>query len=93
MSAREKLFHLIAEVSGDGSRPWCDEARRILDTHRTEVLGEAAGLLQARAAKYPARRIFAAGLRHGALMLAKAAMGKTSPADDTAAAVTEEVTP
>jgi hypothetical protein len=42
MSAPEELFHLIAGVSNDGSRPWCDEARRILNAHRAEVLREAA---------------------------------------------------
>lgn len=41
MSASEEMFHLIAGVSNDGSRPWCDEARRILDAYRAEVLAEA----------------------------------------------------
>ena len=50
--------------------------RDALDAHRTEVLNEAAEILRARAAQYPTRRIFAAGLRHGALALAKAAMGR-----------------
>ncbi|MFM9629432.1 hypothetical protein ACKI10_17615 [Streptomyces galilaeus] len=50
--------------------------RDALDAHRAEVLNEAAGILRARAAQYPTRRVFAAGLRHGALALAKAAMGR-----------------
>ncbi|MFD1274922.1 hypothetical protein ACFQ51_35135 [Streptomyces kaempferi] len=41
MNARDELFHLIAGVSNDGTRPWCDEARRILDVYRAEVLAEA----------------------------------------------------
>jgi hypothetical protein len=45
MSASEELFHLIAGVSNDGGRPWCDEARRILDEHRAEVLREAAAFV------------------------------------------------
>ena len=47
MSAADEMFHLIAGVSNDGSRPWCDEARRILDEHRVEVLGKAIGRLRA----------------------------------------------
>lgn len=47
MSARDELFHLIAGVSNDGTRPWCDEARRILDAHRAEVLAKAIGRLRA----------------------------------------------
>lgn len=41
MSARDELFHLIAGVSNDGTRPWCDETRSILDTYRAEILAEA----------------------------------------------------
>lgn len=57
------------------------EAYRLAHNYRAEVLDEAAGMLRTRAAQYPNRRIFAAGLRHGALALAKAAMGqgKSSP--------------
>ncbi|MGW0837093.1 hypothetical protein [Streptomyces prunicolor] len=40
MSAGEELFHVIAGVSNNGSRPWCDETRRILNSHREEVLAE-----------------------------------------------------
>ena len=50
-----------------------------LDALVAETRNEDAALLQERAARYPSRRIFAAGLRHGALMIAKLAMGKTSP--------------
>lgn len=45
-----------------------------------EVRNEDAAILRQRAAHYPTRRIFAAGLRHGALLLTKTAMGKSSPA-------------
>ncbi|MFJ4926900.1 hypothetical protein [Streptomyces sp. NPDC088736] len=41
MSARDDLYHVIAGVSNDGTRKWCDETRRILDAYRAEVLAEA----------------------------------------------------
>ena len=52
MSASEEMFHLIAGVSNDGSRPWCDEARRILDAHRAEVLAEVTAWLVKKAREF-----------------------------------------
>jgi len=49
-----------------------------LDALVAETRNEDAALLQERAARYPSRRIFAAGLRHGALMIAKLAMGRST---------------
>lgn len=77
MSARDSFHALFGALDEQAEA----ELNRRLDAHRAEVLNEAAGILRARADQYPSRRIFAAGLRHGALALAKAAMGrgKSSP--------------
>lgn len=52
-----------------------------LDALVAEVRNEDAATLRRRATQYPTRRIFAAGLRHGALLLAKKAMGKDTPGE------------
>lgn len=83
MNARRKLIAALSEDSMGGIATLSDveHAEQLVDAFRAEVLNEAAAILQDRAAQYPTRRIFAAGLRHGALRLAKEAMGRTSPAD------------
>lgn len=53
-AARDWLFHLIAGVSNDGSRPWCDEARLRLDAHRAEVLAEGAEAIDVKQDEYEA---------------------------------------
>jgi hypothetical protein len=81
MSARERL-QLMVRMDAGSMTVWSEaEVSNALDAYRAEVLNEAAEILRARAAQYPTRRIFAAGLRHGALALAKAAMerGKCNP--------------
>lgn len=66
----EAILSGLASVRG-----WSDEAAEsVRDAYRAQVFNEAAAILQDRAAQYPTRRIFAAGLRHGALRLAKEAM-------------------
>jgi hypothetical protein len=79
VSARDEAVEMIRRICP--AHLSADEYGRILaekfDAHRTEVLNEAAEILRARAAQYPTRRVFAAGLRHGALIVAKAAMGRT----------------
>lgn len=82
MNARDEIAYLLwtAMPSSDDAEAKAT-AEQLLNAYRTQVLNEAAEILRARAAQYPTRRIFAAGLRHGALALAKAAMGrgKSSP--------------
>lgn len=75
MSARDELIEIVTRdpESSGGDSVWATD---LVDAYRTEVLNEAAEILRDRAAQYPTRRIFAAGLRHGALALAKAAMGR-----------------
>lgn len=79
MSARGEAVEMIRRVCPPHLS--ADEYGQILaekfDEHRTEVLNEVAATLRARAAHYPTRRVFAAGLRHGALIVAKAAMDRT----------------
>ena len=79
MNAREDIVAGLRQVDDGTVGDLTPE--ELLDAHRAEVLTEAAGILRDRAKQYPTRRVFAAGLRHGALALAKAAMGrgKSSP--------------
>lgn len=84
MSARARIhamFHL-----GETAETELDTR---LDALVAEVRNEDAATLRARAAHYPTRRIFAAGLRHGALLLAKAAMGRNTSETATAPAFFE----
>ena len=77
MNARARVHALLPILDSPADAETREtEMDHRLDAYRTEVLNEAAGILRARAAQYPTRRIFAAGLRHGALALAKAAMGR-----------------
>jgi len=80
MSARRQIIAALSEDSYGGIATLQDveHAEQMVDAHRAEVLEEGASLLRERAAKYPSRRVFAAGLRHGALILVKAAMGKST---------------
>jgi hypothetical protein len=71
MSARDDLVYRITRHCS------AETADQLLDAYRAEVLNEAAEILRGRATHYPTRRVFSAGLRHGALIVAKAAMGRT----------------
>jgi hypothetical protein len=74
MSARRQI---IAALSEDSMGGIATHAEQLVDALVADVRNEDAALLRDRAARYPTRRIFAAGLRHGALILAKAAMQRT----------------
>jgi len=69
-SARDALFGFVQAGAEEADLPSFAAA---VDAYRAEVFDEAAALLRNRAASYPTRRLFAAGLRHGALRLAHAA--------------------
>lgn len=89
MNARDEAVEMIRRICP--AHLSADEYGQILaekfDAYRAEVLAEAAEILGARAAQYPTRRVFAAGLRHGALTLAKAAMGRGKSSRQAADAI------
>jgi hypothetical protein len=83
MSARDELIEIVSRdpQSSGGDSVWATD---LVDALVAEARNEDAAILRERAGHYPTRRIFAAGLRHGALLLAKAAMGKNPAPGDTA---------
>ena len=83
MNARERIAYVLWQVMpSEGDAEARAAAAEMLGAYRAEVLNEAAGILRTKAASYPSRRIFAAGLRHGALMIAKLATGRGTTAPD-----------